>query len=469
LANQRQVEAAEILAVANQVIVIGGGIAGLSCTWRLYQAGVDVVILEAQTQAGGNVTTHKIDGFLIEQGPHTFMGSAGDIFTLAEEVGIADQIVATLDTAKKRFIARDGRLHPVFTGPWSFLTSRLLSFKGKCKLIGEPFRTTRGQPSDNARQFFERRFGPEAADILAGAFVSGIYAGDMDALSAPAAFGLFWGFEQEAGSMIRGAIRHRKRQKRAAENKTKRRKGLYSFRQGLGQLSQAIAEKLGDHLITDAAVTQISVDGNGYRIISNKGEFTGSRLVIATPPQQAGQLLHSLRPDLSKLVSSIPMAPMAVVRLGFSEKQNEIPNGFGFLAPRSQNIRTLGVLFPARLFSNRTPGDGDLLIGFVGGMLDQEAVKLSDLELIEIVTNDLAQLTKWQPKHEIAQVVRYPQAIPQFELGHLEKMAKIEKELKSLSGLHLAGNYLRGIGMKDAVASGFEAADKILSKGTCLE
>jgi len=452
--------------VKSDVIIVGGGIAGLSCAWRLHAAGVPVEVLEAEKQAGGNVRSEVLDGFLLERGPHTFMPSADEIFTLALEAGLESELVASRPAAKKRFIVRDGRLFPVFTGPGSFLTSRLLSFRGKWKLLGEPFRTKqRGDPGDTAAEFFKRRFGPEAARVLAGAFISGVYAGDPQTLSAPAAFPLFWRFEQESGSMIRGALRLRKQRKaeRKAQgiSKVKRPKGLFSFNRGLGQLSDAIAAKLGESCRTDACVREVSREGADFVVKTDSGLHRASRLVLAVPPQVAGRLLRGVSPTLADLVGLIPMAPIAVVYMGYRERAAEVPDGFGFLAPRGEGVRTLGVLFPSRLFEGRAPDGGDLLTGFIGGALDHEALSLDDEALLSIVSEDLERLTGFSRKPSFLKVERHAQAIPQFTMGHLERMTMIRSQLKDVPGLFLAGNYLRGVGMKDAVGSGFEVAAEI--------
>ncbi|MBI4862884.1 MAG: protoporphyrinogen oxidase [Candidatus Riflebacteria bacterium] len=449
-------------------IVVGGGIAGLACAWRLHSRGVAVLVLEAQDRAGGNVRTETVDGFRMERGPHTFMASADDIFCLAEEVGVAGDAVPTRPTAEDRFIARGGELHAIPTGPWSFVTSRLLSLRAKLTLCTEPLRTGRGEPTDTAAQFFARRFGPEAARVLAGAFISGVYAGDPEKLSAPAAFPLFWGFEQESGSMVRGAMKYYRRRKverlKAFGPGAVARKGLYSFRNGLGQLSAAVAARLGDRCRTGSPVRALGRESGGFAVCIDGATLNAPRVVVAVPPDEASRLLSPVDAALGELVSAIPMAPVAVAHLGFAARADRVPDGFGFLAPRGEGVRTLGVLFPSRLFEGRAPGGGDLLAGFVGGVTDPGALALDDGAIGAMVRGDLERLVGLEAEPSLQRIARYPRAIPQLVLGHLERIATIRTILARVPGLFLAGNYLRGVGMKDAVGSGFDTAREVLSR-----
>jgi oxygen-dependent protoporphyrinogen oxidase len=350
----------------------------------------------------------------------------------------------------------------------SFLTTKLLSFKGKLALAVEPFRTRRGELTDTAQQFFERRFGAEAASVLAGAFISGVYAGDPANLSAPAAFPLFWRFEQESGGMIRGMMRYRKlrRVEREARGETEPvRKGLFTFREGLGQLSAGVAAKLGDRVLTGAAVRTLGRAAGCYVVRTDAGEFTSPRLVLAVPPAEAGKLLAGLDAELGVQLGRIPMAPVAVVHMGYPAGARQVPDGFGFLAPRGEGVRSLGVLFPSRLFEGRAPEGGDLLAGFVGGVLDPAALDLEDEALLAVVRSDLVKLIGLETAPAFVRICRYPHAIPQLTLGHTDRMTNIEARLGRLPGVALAGNYLRGVGMKDAVISGFEAAARIQAAG----
>jgi oxygen-dependent protoporphyrinogen oxidase len=441
------------------VIVVGGGVAGLSCALRLQQAGLRVRLLEAGAIPGGNVATERVGEFLVELGPHSLMSSGDWVFQMAEELGLDEALEPTRPESGARFIARRGRIHAMPTGAWSFLTTPLLSFGAKLMLASEPLRIARGEPGDSAEEFFVRRFGAEAARVLAGAFISGVYAGDPAQLSAPAAFPLFWGFEQAKGSMILGSIPHYRQRAREREAAgITPRKGLWSFEGGLGRLPRRIAEALGEAYQGDTRVQGLGRDGEHWVLRTAAGEQRARAVVLAVPPPDAAGILADEDAPMAEELAGIPMAPVAVVHLGYLERQGAIPEGFGFLVPLGEGVRTLGVLFPSRLFDGRAPAGGDLLAGFVGGMKDPEALELDDEQLAAVVLDDLRDLTGLDATPDMVEVLRYRQAIPQLVLGHAERMERIQRRREGLPGLFLAGNYLLGVGLKDAVRSGLETA-----------
>ncbi len=457
----RPSQAAERSADELDTLIVGGGIAGLSAAFRLQQQGYKVRVLEATETPGGHVRTDPVGSFLLEWGPHTVPASADGVFELADALGMVDDMIPTAPTAHARFIVRGGRLHRAPHSVWALLTTRLLSWRSKLAILTEPLRRGAPHPDDTAETFFIRRLGREAARILAGAFISGIYAGDARHLSAAAAFPLAWGFEQSSGSLILGARRHFQRRKaEAREAGATLRTGVFGFRGGLGRLTHALADALGSSCQHDAVVTQISKTDGGWEVETDGDRHTARSLILTTPPHVARALLASPAPDIAAQLEAVPMAPIAVVHLGYHKRQPCVPDGFGFLVPPGEPHRCLGVLFPSRIFGDRTPTGGDLFAGFVGGVRAAQHLESSDEELANLVREELETLTGLTATPDLIHVRRYPAAIPQLTSGHLDRIASVEASLEAQPGLYLAGNYLTGIGVKDAVRAGNLAGDQ---------
>ncbi|MDP6956055.1 MAG: protoporphyrinogen oxidase, partial [Planctomycetota bacterium] len=460
---------------SHQAIVVGGGPAGLVCAWRLKRAGHKVLLLEAAEQPGGNVRTITDAGFTFECGPHSFMGSASGLLQLVDELGLTPALLPTRAAASARFIVRAGHPYRAPDGPASFLTTGLLSPRAKLRLATEPLRRPAGDERDSALDFFRRRFGREGADILAGAFINGVYAGDPAELSAPAAFPLFWGFERNSGSMVRGAL-ERARSRRASGQTTPR--GLFSLQGGLGTLTTTLARELGDSYRGAAPVVSIAAESlaaqgraGDFLVTTPSHTYRAPQLILATPPGPAATLLAKLDAKLAGQLNSIPMAPVSVVHAGFNAPLRQLPDGFGFLAAAGQGTESLGILFPSRLFDDRLPGSagvhpGDLLCGFFGGRHQPQRCTLPAEELVELMCRDLNGLFGCQARPDFVRVLRHSAAIPQLVVGHLERVKQIEDRLAASRsgrrGLTLAGNYLTGVGLKDAVQSGEDAAASVL-------
>ena len=442
------------------VIIIGAGISGLTTAYLLHNKGYNVLILEKKNTVGGHIKTDHRNGFQLEAGPHSFLGSSEYIWKLIEKLDFEDQAIAASSTSKNRYIYRNNKLHPLPLSPFSFLTTPLLSIKAKVRLMIEPFISNGAQENETAWDFFQRRFGKEAATYIMSPFVSGVYAGNVHTLGAKAAFPKFWHFENDSGSMILGAVKYmRAKKKRFNEEGLTSKKGLYSFKQGLGQITKQLAEKLKNKTQTAIDELFIKKEGENYLLHFNNKTIKAKALVIATPPKEATKLLSSVMADSIKLLNEIPMAPVTLIHWTVP-KDTPIPEGFGFLMPKINNKRVLGILFPSYLFPNRAPDDQILLASFYGGMLDPIACGLSESVLTdlllkehkEIFNTDLAQA-------KILKFTRYEQAIPQLLPSHLNLIDSIEKVLKTCPGIFLAGNYLSGVGMEQAVASGFQAAE----------
>jgi oxygen-dependent protoporphyrinogen oxidase len=441
-------------------IVIGGGISGLTTAYNLRQQGYSVRLLEQKAEVGGNIRTVACDGFRLEVGPHSFMGSSEYVWKLTGDLRLEEDAESAQAASRYRYIYRDGRLHPLPMGPGMFLRTPLLSLGAKLRLGLEPFIPSGARDEDTAWEFFCRRFGREAATYIMSPFVSGVYAGDVRMLGARAAFRKFWEFEKDGGSMILGAVKYMraKRKRLAAEGATPRR-GLFSFIGGLGRITQRLGAVLGDAVCTGVTVEAIRPTPAGFEVVSPQGSWSGRCVVLAAPPAAAAAILGGALPELRAEFEAIPMAPVVLVHWSPGPGQNGGPPGFGFLMPRHYDLRVLGTIFASQLFSQRAPDGAALYSSFYGGMHDPAAMNLTDDELGELVTADHRHIfghNALAPR--VIRIWRYPAAIPQLLPGHPERIGEIRRRIRELPGLFLAGNYLTGVGIEHATESGYLAA-----------
>ena len=446
-------------------IIIGGGVAGLTAALDLHRAGRRVLLLEAGDEVGGNVGTLASGGYRMERGPHSFMGSAEHVWRLVDELGLEDQVEEAAPVGSNRYIFRHGRLHALPLSAGAFLGTRLLSLRGKARLALEPLWPAGGTVDDSAWDFFVRRFGEEAASWIMSPFISGIYAGDIHALGARAAFGKFWRFEQESGSMIRGAMRYMRDKKRrlAAEGRPLR-KGLFTIYRGIGGLSATLGARLSHQIQVDTPVQEVSLGPEGGLRVAWAGGVAEARsVVIAAPPPRASAMLAAAAPGAADALDEIPLVRVVVVHWSpVSEDAGPWPKGFGALIPRQEGLRVLGTLFPSQLFEGRAPEGRRLLTSYYGGALDPDAATLPDDELLACVRDEHTKLFGFDPGEiDPIAVLRYEHAIPQLLPGHPEVVDRLRTATGQLPGLFLAGNYLTGVGIENAVESGYQAAAEV--------
>jgi len=446
------------------VIVIGGGPSGLAAATALHEAGRDVLLLEAAHRVGGNIRTHNVRGHLMERGPHSFLGSAWAVWKIVERVGLEDAVLETRPESRRRFIWRGGSLRELPSGPLSAITTSILSPGAKLRLLGEPFVKGGAKEEDTVDAFFRRRFGDEAAEYLAGPFVSGIYAGDARTIGARASFPTLWQAEKDHGSVIRGMLTGRK--KLPDPDRTVKR-GLFSIDGGLGQLANAMAEQLAERVVTRAFVETIRPTDTGWEVAGQiEGEvfeeertWQARAVVVACPPDATAEMVADLDVALTHELQDIPFSSVVVVHMA-GDEPSPFPMGFGFLVPRSEGIETLGTVCVSSLFPGRAPEGRWLATSFIGGSLNPGAINLTDDHLSDKVLADNSRLVGHPVEPDLVRVLRHPAAIPQLLPDHPERVERIQSIVGDRhAGLFLAGNYLQGVGIKDAAASGLFAAD----------
>jgi oxygen-dependent protoporphyrinogen oxidase len=447
-----------------RVIVVGGGISGLACAFRLQRLGIPVTLLEAADRVGGMVGTVEKDGLLFESGPQSFQGT-DSILELIRQLGAENELL-TADPRAPRSVLMHGKLHEIPMSPRALLTSSLLTPGSRWKIASEPFRKTR-PPSkeESVANFVRRKFGHEILEYLVAPFVSGVYAGDPEKLSLRAAFPTLEEWEREYGSVLRGAMKSR-----PAKDKRAGPPPLCSFRRGVATLARALGETLGTSLRAGARVIAIHRTGQAsaskyeIRVASGGREesISAQAVVVAAPAYAASHLVSAVSSPLAHRLSGIAYAPVAVVAAAYYARQvGHSTDGFGFLVPRSEKLHTLGTVWNSSLFAGRARDGMIVMTSFAGGVMEPEIVDKPETEIATIVQDENARVLQITGPPVASAVWRYPRALPQYNLGHGHIVAAIRDDERANPGLFFAGNYLEGPSLGKCVEVGNQTAEAV--------
>jgi oxygen-dependent protoporphyrinogen oxidase len=445
------------------VVVIGGGVSGLTTAWRLAERAPDlkIAVLEAAEVAGGTATSGVGDGFTFDRGPNGFLTSNPSTWQLAHDLGIGQALVEAAPEAKRRYLLLDRGLEALPHAPPSLLGTPLLSARGKLRAAREPFVPTGTADDESVFAFFERRFGSEVATTFAAPMVMGITSGDARATSVRSVFPTLVRAEQEFGSVIKGMMALRKQ--RAPDAPSGR---LTSLRGGMGVLTSALASALGARVQLGHCVESLEPTASGWSVggTASSGPFRiHARQVVTTlPARRTAQLLRPLSELAATVAERIPYAGVRVLAMGFQRSQVRHPlDGFGFLVPRGGRARILGCVWPSTVFPGRAPEGHVLLRVIAGGTLDPEFVGLSEDAALTAALDDLREPLGIEGAPGFVRHVRWPEAIPQADVGHERRVAELDRALERYPGLHVSGNAFRGISVNDCVAYAATLAERI--------
>jgi len=442
------------------VAVVGGGISGLAAAFWLRQEGCKVSLLESTGRTGGLIRSERYRGYLIDHAAHCLVNFLPQVNHLIETVGLAEERMIG-PSGETRYMLKDGRPQAVPLSLHSMLTSSFWSWSAKFRLAVEPFiPPARAGVEETVADFVRRRFGREWLEQAVEPLVAGMLAGDPHRACVQSVMPKLYEMEQRYGSIIRGMLASRVRGSRSRYPRQ-----LLTFTHGMESLPAAIARCLGDAVRTGVRVEAVERCGRQWSLALASGrgmeEIRTDAVVIATPAAAAARLLAPLSRVLAAQLRGIPYAPLAVVAMGFQASTVRRPaDGMGCLIPEREKKRILGVFWGSAPLAVRATAGRVLLSCYVGGLRHPELLEMDDEDLSALVMHDLRGILGLHGEAEFVRVIRHGAGLPQYHLGHRQRLATIAAQLRLLPGLYLCGNYLDGVSVCDRI----DASRKLVTR-----
>jgi oxygen-dependent protoporphyrinogen oxidase len=456
--------------------IIGGGVSGLSAAFYLEElrrrgAKVEYSLLEASHRLGGVLRTEKLDDCLVEAGPDSFLSEKPWAADLCRRAGIGDQLMGSNDAARKTYILVNRRLVPMpdglmFMVPTDFAAaalSPLFSMQMKYRMVRERFLPPRpAQADESVAAFVARHYGDEMVERLADPLLAGVYGGRAKNLSVRATLPRFAEMEVQYGSLGRGMLAARNKPKPPGATSSS---VFTSLRNGMQSMTDAIAASLPAGVAqVGMPVEAIQREGDSWVVSAGFGSDEFDGVILAVPAYVAGHLLRMVSNELAAGLNAIAYSSSVTIALTYSQEvRASLPPGFGFLVPRSEGLKMLAATFVHNKFPHRAPDDRALLRCFLSGSDEDDLLELSDENILAIVRTELQQTLNITADPQAVRIYRWKKAMAQYNVGHLERLARIEQSLQNFPSLALAGNGYRGIGVPDCVRSGEEAAQRVLA------
>ena len=441
------------------IVVVGAGLTGLSTAFNLRQKGRDVLVLEKENRIGGQIRTHREDGFTFESGPNTGVVSFPEVTELFQNLEGRCEMETARESSKRRLIWKGNKFHALPSGPLSAITTPLFTLSDKFRILGEPWRKKGTDPDEPVGSLAQRRLGRSFYEYAVDPFVSGVYAGDPMKLTTRYALPKLYNLEARYGSFIRGAMA------KAKEPKTDRdrlvTKKVFSAKGGLEHLVEALAEDVD--IMLNARDIRINPESKGWwRVTFDNGahEVRCRHVITTVGAYELPQMLpfvpdHDLRP-----ISQLYYAPVIQVCVGIRHAYGLVYPAFGGLVPSKEQQRVLGILFPSECFVERAPEGGALYSYFMGGARHADYLSKSDEEIRAIVLDAFHSMLKYPigVEPDMIRIFRHEHAIPQYGVDSGARFEAVDRLQQQYPGLILAGNLRDGIGMGNRIHQGAEIA-----------
>lgn len=467
-----------------RIAVLGGGISGLAAAHRLAERApgrARIVLFEASDRLGGVIETERSGALLLEGGPDSFVTDKPWAADLCRRIGLGDQLIPTRSAARRTLVVHGGRLEPLpeafqlmapaRIGP--FLRTPLLSLRGKLTALKDLVLPRGGPPSggdESLASFVRRRLGNEVLERIAQPLIGGIYTADAENLSLAATMPRFLEMERRSRSLIWALARQARHE--PANGTSGARYGLFlTLRGGLTDMVRTLAARLPPEAIrTGCPVHAVERAGESFSLrVGDGGSERFDAIVLALPAPRAAAVLTALDEELARGLREIRYASSAIVSLVYrSSDFRRPPDAFGFVVPSVEKRRLVAASFSSVKYAGRAPDDQILLRAFVGGALQPQLFALDDEALSQTVREELRDLLGLVAEPLATRIYRHPESMPQYQVGHLDRVAGLLARARRQRGLALAGNAYHGVGLADCVRSGEQAADALLAEqGIC--
>jgi oxygen-dependent protoporphyrinogen oxidase len=465
-----------------EVIIVGGGITGLAAAYELEKRNINYLLIEKGNQLGGVIKTERKGDFIFEGGPDCFVSFKPWVEELARELEIEDELICTQEENKGIFVYSKGKLHLLPDGLTElvpkdikqFLFTPLISVRGKLRMALEVLIPPQKNKEDETlASFVKRRFGKELLDKIAEPLIAGIHASDPETMSLESTFPSFLEMEREFGSVTWGMLRKRREMKRAKREKPPsvqppKKTFFMSFKKGMQEIVEALEKKIPAHkIILRKEVTGLIKENNFYLINLKSGEsFKAKNIILTTPAYSSAKIVKEIDKELSQKLNEIPYAPSITIPVAFKKNEFAHPlKGFGVVVPKSEGRRVMAISWISSKWPYRVPEGYVMLRVFMGGSEGEKFITFSKEEILKIALEEIKIILGTSAEPFDYEIFRFEKSMPQYTLGHKQKIGFIESRLKKLHpSLIITGGAFHGVGIGDCIREGRKAARKILSR-----
>lgn len=451
-----------------RVAVLGAGISGLSAANFLIREDIQLTVLEQSNQVGGLMNTISKDGYQLETGPNSVMLNNPEFLDLLKDLKLTDSIIYPEEAAaKSRFILMGKKPEALPSGPSSLFGNKVIGWSGVGAILKEPFRKQNTDTEDESlASFCKRRFGATLFNNVIAPFVTGVYAGDPEKMSAKYSMKALWEAEKKHGSIIKGMMKSMKKKKADPRHQELPKQKMISFRNGLKEIPELMQHKLGDRLKLNSCVTSIDKLDNSYRITYTQNgamqHLEVDHIISGLPAYVEAKLWTNSHPSFAKELNTIYYAPTVSIHLGYDKKQvGNQEAGFGILTRVAEKKSFLGILFINRFFPHNAPEGKDLFAIIIGGARSPELTQLPKEELINRIQQELSEIMEIKGEPELINYIKWEKGIPQYNLGHDDLVKEEAEFIKNNPNYQLIGNYIHGVSVADSIKKGVLAAKRL--------